>query len=394
MNFMKNISKTIIISILIGLFSANFVSFAGNGDRTGQAGAQHLLIDPWARTNGWGTAGVAEVRGLESIFSNVAGIAFVNKTEVGLTRTQYLSGSGAGISINAFAVVQSLKRFDKTTKTYKSLGTLGISVFNMGFGDIPVTTVDQPDGTSAIFSPKLNYIGLHYAYSFNQYIKGGVGIKLITESISDLVSTGVAIDAGVQYVSGIFNNFKIGVTLKNLGMPTSYSGDGISLRANPINSDVELTLETRSAEAVLPACLVIGTSYDFLFFSEEYIGMSREDLRNADLSRKDAIHRITLAGAFTANAYSNDVFALGVEYGFKQFVMFRAGYTYESGQFNVATSKTFYTGPSVGVTFGVPLAVKKDNKKVLNPSILYIDYGYRFTNRWQGNHYVGLKLDL
>lgn len=391
---MKNISKTIIISILIGLFSANFVSFAGNGDRTGQAGAQHLLIDPWARTNGWGTAGVAEVRGLESIFSNVAGIAFVNKTEVGLTRTQYLSGSGAGISINAFAVVQSLKRFDKTTKTYKSLGTLGISVFNMGFGDIPVTTVDQPDGTSAIFSPKLNYIGLHYAYSFNQYIKGGVGIKLITESISDLVSTGVAIDAGVQYVSGIFNNFKIGVTLKNLGMPTSYSGDGISLRANPINSDVELTLETRSAEAVLPACLVIGTSYDFLFFSEEYIGMSREDLRNADLSRKDAIHRITLAGAFTANAYSNDVFALGVEYGFKQFVMFRAGYTYESGQFNVATSKTFYTGPSVGVTFGVPLAVKKDNKKVLNPSILYIDYGYRFTNRWQGNHYVGLKLDL
>lgn len=394
MKFMKNILKTITICILMGLFSANFISFAGNGDRSGQAGAQHLLIDPWARTNGWGTAGVAEVRGLESIFSNVAGIAFVNKTEVGITRTQYLSGSGAGISINAFAVVQALRKFDKTSKSYKNLGTLGISVFNMGFGDIPVTTVDQPDGTSAIFSPRLNYIGLHYAYSFNQYIKGGIGIKIINESISDLVSTGIAIDAGVQYVSGMFNNFKIGVTLKNLGMPTSYSGDGIAMRANPINSDVELTLETRSAEAVLPACLVIGTSYDFLFFTDEYKGMSKDDLRDADLTRKDAIHRLTFAGAFTANAYSNDIFAIGVEYGFKQYAMFRAGYTYESGQFDIATSKTFYTGPSVGVTFGVPLSVKKDNSKDFSPTILYIDYGYRFTNRWQGNHYVGLKIDL
>ena len=389
---MKNISKTILTCILIGLFSANFVSFAGNGDRSGQAGAQHLLIDPWARTNGWGTAGVAEVRGLESIFSNVAGIAFVNKTEVGITRTQYLSGSGAGISINAFAVTQALRRTNKETGTTKSLGTIGISVFNMGFGDIPVTTVEQPDGTSAIFSPKLSYIGIHYAYSFNQYVKGGVGVKIINESISDLVSTGVAIDAGVQYVSGVYENFKIGVTLKNLGMPTSYSGDGISLRANPVNSDVEITLETRSAEAVLPACLVIGTSYDFLFFNDEINAMDKKQKSEAGLTRFDAIHRITLAGAFTANAYSNDIFALGLEYGFKQYVMFRAGYTYESGQFDLATSKTFYTGPSVGVTFGIPMNVSAD--KDADPSILYIDYGYRFTNRWQGNHYIGLKIDL
>lgn len=393
---MKNISKTILTCILIGLFSANFISFAGNGDRSGQAGAQHLLIDPWARTNGWGTAGVAEIRGLESIFSNVAGIAFVRKTEVGITRTQYLSGSGAGISINAFAFTQSLKRFNKETKSTKSMGTIGISVFNMGFGDIPVTTVEQPDGTSAIFSPKLNYIGIHYAYSFNRYVHGGVGVKIINESISDLVSTGIAIDAGVQYVSGMYENFKIGVTLKNLGMPTSYSGDGISLRANPVNSDVELTLETRSAEAVLPACLVIGTSYDFLIFNEETQAMlktmTKDKKSQEGLTRFDAIHRITLAGAFTANAYSNDIFALGVEYGYKQYVMFRAGYTYESGQFDLATSKTFYTGPSLGVTFGIPMSVSA--KKDAAPSILFIDYGYRFTNRWQGNHYIGLKLDL
>lgn len=383
---MKNITKTIVICILIGLFSANFSSFAGNRDRSGQAGAQHLLIDPWARTNGWGTAGVAEVRGLESIYSNVAGISFINKIEAAATRTQYLSGSGAGISINAFGIVTNLKNKGK------NLGTLGISVFNMGFGDIPVTTVDQPDGTSAIFSPRLNYIGLYYAYRFNQYIRGGVGIKIVNESISDLVSTGIAIDAGVQYVSGPFENFKIGVTLKNLGMPTSYSGDGISFRANPVNSDFEFTVETRSAEAVLPACLVLGTSYDFLFFGEEFANMTTKEKSDEGLTRVNAIHRITLAGSFTANAYSNDIFALGVEYGYQQYVMFRAGYTYESGQFDITTSNTFYSGPSAGVTFGIPLATDSKTKEV--KSILFLDYGYRFTNRWKGNHYIGLKLSL
>lgn len=383
---MKNITKTIVICILIGIFSANFLSFAGNRDRSGQAGAQHLLIDPWARTNGWGTAGVAEVRGLEAIYSNVAGISFINKTEAAITRTQYLSGSGAGISINAFGIVTNLKSKGKT------LGTLGISVFNMGFGDIPVTTVDQPDGTSAIFSPKLNYIGLYYAYRFNRYIRGGIGIKVVNESISDLVSTGIAIDAGVQYVSGPYENFKIGVTLKNLGMPTSYNGDGISFRANPVNSDVELTVETRSAEAVLPACLVLGTSYDFLFFGEEYANMSTKEKSDEDLTRINAMHRITLAGSFTANAYSNDIFALGVEYGFQQYVMFRAGYTYENAQTDITTSNTFYSGPSAGVTFGIPISTDSKTKEI--KSILFLDYGYRFTNRWKGNHYIGLKLSL
>lgn len=389
MKYMKNIVKIVTIIFSLTLILSSYQSLAGNSDRSGQAGAQHLLIDPWARTNGWGGASVAEVRGLESIFTNVAGIATLNKTEVGITRTQYLAGSGAGISINAFGLIQALSRTSKETGTKSSLGVLGISVFNMNFGDIPVTTVEQPDGTSAIFSPKLNYIGLHYAYSFNKYVKGGVGFKIVNESISDLVSIGVAIDAGIQYVTGIYENFRIGVTLKNLGLPTYYQGDGISLRANPVHSDVELTLETRSAEAVLPACLVLGTSYDFLFFDEEYAGLSKDDRRDLGLTGNDAIHRITLAGAFIANAYSNDIFSVGVEYAFKRFAMFRAGYSYEPGQFNLETAKTFYTGPSVGATFGIPMSKDKDKG-----SILYIDYGYRFTNRWGGNHYIGLKLAL
>jgi hypothetical protein len=76
---MKKIYKnTIIITLISILFLPSFQLLAGNRDRSGQAGAQHLLIDPFARSSGWGTAGVAEIRGMEAIFSNIAGVAFVN----------------------------------------------------------------------------------------------------------------------------------------------------------------------------------------------------------------------------------------------------------------------------------------------------------------------------
>ena len=106
---MKNLYKSLIICTIIALFSASTsMVFAGNRDRSGQAGASHLLIDPWAHTSGMAGAGVAEIRGLESVFSNVAGLTSVRKTELAFNRTQYLVGSGAGIGINSIAIAQKL----------------------------------------------------------------------------------------------------------------------------------------------------------------------------------------------------------------------------------------------------------------------------------------------
>ena len=47
---------------LIMIFSFNF-SFAGNEDRAGSAGATELLINPWAKSSSWGSAGISSVNG-------------------------------------------------------------------------------------------------------------------------------------------------------------------------------------------------------------------------------------------------------------------------------------------------------------------------------------------
>jgi len=388
---MNKLQKTLIICTLIGVFSALSLNvFAGNRDRSGQAGAQHLLIDPWARSNGWGTAGVAEVRGLEAMYSNIGGMAFVNKTELAFSRIQYLVGSGSGIGINSFAIAQALKFKNKETGKVRDFGVLGLSYFQMGFGKIEITSETQPEGNMGTFSPKLSYIALHYAKRFNDYIYGGLSVKIVTEKGSDdAKATGVAIDAGVQYLTGPYKNFKIGLTLKNIGFPMSYKGDGMSVRAVANDLTWEQTLESRSAAYEIPTSLVLGLSYDFLIWGKKYAGMSKEEKQDELLTRDDAAHRITVAGSFTANSFSRDIFTLGVEYAFQQWFMVRAGYNFETGMFKPSTRTTWYTGPALGATVAIPLQKKeKGNAKI------FIDYAYRFTTQWRGNHCIGIKLAL
>ena len=62
------------IAVLMALALVSGQSFAGNEDRAGSAGATELLINPWARSSAWGTAGISSIKGIESMFSNVAGL--------------------------------------------------------------------------------------------------------------------------------------------------------------------------------------------------------------------------------------------------------------------------------------------------------------------------------
>ncbi|MCL2131411.1 MAG: hypothetical protein FWH36_02995, partial [Lentimicrobiaceae bacterium] len=61
---MKSIYRTIAASLLVLVVFAYSPVRAGNNDRAGQAAAAHLLINPWASTNGWGSAGISFTKGI------------------------------------------------------------------------------------------------------------------------------------------------------------------------------------------------------------------------------------------------------------------------------------------------------------------------------------------
>jgi hypothetical protein len=350
---MKSLQKYILAGLIaVAMVASVNETFAGNKDRAGEAGASELLINPWARSSGWGGANTASVRGLEAMYGNVAGVSFTEGTELIFSNTQWLQGSE--ISINTFGFTQRLSE----------TGVLGLSIMSMRFGDIPITTEDIPEGGIGTFAPSYMNIGISYAKAFSNSIYGGINIKIISQSIADLSAQGVAIDAGIQYVTGERENIKFGITLKNIGPTMRFSGDGMAIRTLLPGQDNQFTVEQRSAEYEMPSQLIIGAAYDFIF-SED--------------------HSLSVAGNFISNSFFKDQFSLGLEYSLKSYLMLRGGYTYEDGITNKANRTTAFTGPTAGLTVQVPLNKEKG-------SIFAIDYSYRDTDPWSGTHTMSARM--
>ena len=74
---------------------------------------------------------------------------------------------------------------------------------SVDFGTIERTTVDLPEGGLGNFHPKYTNIALSFAKEFSNSIFGGGSVKVINENISDLTASGVALDAGIQYITGV-----------------------------------------------------------------------------------------------------------------------------------------------------------------------------------------------
>lgn len=352
---MKKLYSLLIPVVLITLSIINSnLAYAGNEDRAGQAGASELLINPWARSSGWGGVNTANGRGLDGSFTNIASLAFTEKTEIVFSQTQWLKGSDINISTFGFS--------QKVGET----GVLGMSVMAMSFGDMMIRTTEQPEGGIGTFSPSFINIAISYAKVFSNSIYGGVSLKIISESVADAGTQGVAIDAGIQYVTGPTDNIKFGISMKNVGPTLKFSGDGYSFAGTHNGSFMSHTIEERGAEFELPSLINIGAAYD-LNINED--------------------HRLTFAGNFTSNSFSNDQYILGAEYGFMQYLMLRGGFVYEDGIFEKSKRKTALTGATAGFSIQAPLNKEKG-------STFSIDYSYRSTDPFQGCHTIGARINL
>ena len=360
---MKNI-RILITLVAAGLTVTTSV-FAGNEDRAGEAGASQLLINPWVRSVGFGGANTASVIGLEAMNLNVAGLAFTRKTELLFAHKNWLVGSDT--KVNSFGFSQKIGE----------AGVLGLSFMSMSFGDIDITTVDLPEGGIGTFSPSYLNLDLAYAKKFSNTISGGMVVRVVSESISNVNSRGVAFNAGVKYVTGENDCIKFGIALNNVGPSMRASGEGLSFTNIDVNTGAASTQQRKSAAYQLPSSLNIGASYDF------FVAAVKDSASN----QIKANHRITLAGNFTANSFTKDQYRLGVEYGFRNMFMVRAGYVLESTTwFDSSLRTSAYTGPAFGGSLIAPLGK--------SGSTFGVHYAYEMTERFSGTHSIGIRLDL
>lgn len=359
-----NKTTSLITACFLGLLFSNAQLYAGNPDRQGEAGAYELLINPWARSLGLNGLITARTTGVEALYFNPAGLGRLRNTEMMISHTQYLVGTGMNINTAGFG-----QGIGKNS-------TFGVSLMSVGFGDIPLTTTNQPEGIGT-FRPNFFNIGLSYGHMFRdkdgrEKISVGFTVRVVSEAISNATATGIAFDGGMQYATGKYNQLKFGIALRNIGTKMRFAGEGLSYVGIAPNGTTALTTQMRTSGFDLPSLLHIGLSYDFLINRDDSTGVSDQ--------------RVTTVFNFTANSYSRDQLGLGVEYAYKEMFMARVAYKYESGMYDVNRGNV--TG---GLTAGV--SVEIPFKKGSNRRIAF-DYGFEYTRIFKGTHSIGLKLSI
>jgi len=325
-------------------------SVEAQNKRVGTSAAPELLIPVGARDLAMSGATTANSMGIEAIYWNPAGLGLLgdHSAEAMFSSMSYI----ADINVYYGAVAAGFGDF----------GVIGITVKSLAFGDIPLTTQDDPENASGRFySPTYVTFGLSYARAITDVISVGGTVKLINEEIANVSASGFALDVGVQYnrVVGI-DGFALGVAVKNIGPQMKFDGGGMYRVATSSDGRrPEQRYKSEAAEFELPSTVEIGLAYS---------GMAQDNIM------------YNVGGSFTNNNLYYDEYRLGGEVG------------YSTGDLAIFGRLGFQMVPQTeieddifGPTFGAGVHWNA-------PGIdITVDYAYRSVEYFDGNSILSLK---
>ena len=333
--------KKVIISvgfIIIVLLLAASDLYAGGGRRNGSSGASELLVPVGARGIALGGSTLANSYGLEALFWNPANIARVGdySTNVLISHMEHIADIGV--------------EYGAISTDIESFGSLAFSIKSLSIGDIAVTTVQNPDGTGALFSPTFLTMGLTYARMLSDRIAVGLTANLISEEIDRVSATGVAFNVGVSYsdfadVTGL----SIAFVMKNIGPEMKFDGPGLLIEAQTqeFSRSGEL-YKIDAAPFELPSILELGLSYQY--------NINEQNM-------------LQLGGVFSNNNFYGDEWKGGLEYGYDNTFFVRVGYFAATNMETEFSTSSDYNTYGFNAGFGLSYDI--------GGALLMLDYAYR-----------------
>jgi hypothetical protein len=336
--------------LLVGMLS--MTALAGNKDRIGTAGAQELLIPVGARGIAIGGSSMVFSTGAEALYWNPAG----------LSRGEY------GVE----ALLSSMKYIADINVTYGALaisagefGALGFSVKSIGFGDIPLTTEQFPDGTGESYSPAFINVGVTYSKLLTDRISVGLTTTLITEKILSTSATGVAFNVGLQYHNLGIQGLDLGVAVKNIGSNMTFDGSDLLKTATAAEGlRGSQFYKVQAAAFELPSSMEIGVGYQRKF---------------------DEVNNATIGVLFRNNNYQDDEYNFGGEYSYNNLFFVRGGYTFAPQATKDAVGQNSYI---YDYTLGAGLHYKVGDLD------LAFDYAFRHMKLFDSNNVITLRVGI
>ena len=226
--------------------------------KTGTTAAKFLSIGIGPRANAMGGAFSSIADDPSAIYWNPAGIAYSDKFQAIFTYSDMF----ADIKLNYVGVIIPAG----------NLGNFAASVTAMNYGELQVTTENQPEGTGETFKPGSYAFGISYAKFITEDFSVGATAKLVTENIYHSNATGVSFDIGTIFKTP-FYGIRFASSITNYGTKMQITGDDLLIRydVDPqragSNNTTDAYIATEKFD--LPLRLQIGISKDFLFLDDQ-----------------------------------------------------------------------------------------------------------------------------
>lgn len=273
------------------------------GQRTGTAALQFLKIGTSARATGMGESFVAVSDDITSLYWNPAGLVQFNENGLTFSYTQWFVDTRLG---NLGGVYH-----------FGGNNAVGFSITSLQTEDMKVTTEFQPQGTGEYFRFSDLAVGLSYSRRMTEQFSFGATIKYVREELGVLKMEGVLGDIATFYRTGLGTS-RFAIVISNFGGQISPSGEVNLISGSTANSFQRFPPPT---------------SFQLGFAIEPY--MNKEN-------------RITTSVQLNSPTDNAENLSFGVEYAYKDFLMFRGGY-----KLNV-DSENFSAG--VGLRFPISFA--------------------------------------
>ena len=291
---MKN-KKIIFYILLIAFGVINAEDFPNNG-----VIATVLKIGKSVKSSGMADTYAGISGGLDSIYSNPAGMMSVENQEISIRYNKWFDE----VSLGSFSYLYPF-----------SFGNLGVSLLYLNYGSIEMK--DESDVTIGSFSPYDLLAIISYSRKISEDLSIGINLKGFIEVIDNYNFGNVVLDIGGLMIL-VQDELSAGLAVQNIGLDTK----GYKM---PLN-------------------IILGVSFSFY-------GLITEKPRDTNISKKRKVSRIInktddhLPAALEVDYRLNEKLGvnLGLEYWYQDIAV-RVGYKIKSGGYT--------TGGLAGLTLG------------------------------------------
>jgi len=319
----KRSKQTQIVTLLMLIVTLSF-----GFNKVGTTAAPFLKIEYGARPVGMGGSFVALANDPSGIYYNPAGIAEIKST-------QFMGGYTvwfADLKYNYATFVLPTDRIN-----FSLWGSFLYS------DDIPVTTVENPEGTGQYCSYIDGLLGLTVSAFLSDRLSVGLSGKYIQQSLYNESASTFALDVG-SILRTPLKGVRLGMCLANYGGRMQLFGNDLIIQSDPWpeftgNPDIEARLTTESYP--LPLAFKLGMAFELLGADEAFF------------NNKD--HSIVLAIDGIHPNDGEEKVQFGFEYSLYSVLFLRGGYkvNYDTQKYTAGAGMRFNVGQR---TFAVDYA--------------------------------------